>query len=440
MVQRRINSSLVLLLLASALAFLPSLSGVFVYDDFNDIVQNPSAHAETFLARLSGTVRPLLKASYALQDALFGMNAVAFHAVNFALHLLAVLLVFHLIRRFALQAGSIPDRAARLALVTTLLWALHPALSDTVSYVSGRSMGLSSVLLVSALLATTRDVPRRGLAFVFAVLAPLARETALVAPLLLLVWQVTLGRHEVWRQALRRALPLWLGAGLAALVLALMARHRELLAFSVDQRGAMDSLRANVFASLEILRLWVLPWQITILPRQPVIYGWGDPATLIRLTAITLVPLAALLFRRRAPLVAFALLWTLVALLPSNSLIWRVDPVALKPLYLAGLGLSLLLAKALVHLRFGMAIALVLTVGVGTLSFVRAGLYRDEVALFQDAVRQTPDEPRAQLMLGLVLANAGRTDEARAALRRALALDPFDSEAKNALRLLDAGR
>ena len=40
-------------------------------------------------------------------------------------------------------------------------------------------------------------------------------------------------------------------------------------------------------------------------------------------------------------------------------------------------------------------------------------------------------------MLGLALANAGRVAEAREALDKALRLDPFDTEARNAIGLLD---
>jgi tetratricopeptide (TPR) repeat protein len=429
----------------AALAFAPGLWAGFLYDDRRDVVLNPAAAAASFWDRLGGTLRPLVKASYALQDALHGMAPWAFHAVNLALHLIAVVLVFHLVRRACVlaEAGTglqnDPTLPERTALIAAALWAVHPALAETVVYVSGRSAGLSGVLVLGALAAATGARLRPGLAFACALAAPLARETALVAPLLLTVWQVTLDRDRALGQRVRLALPVWAGALLAALVIASLSRHRELIAFSLDQRGPLEALRANLFAVPEILRLWLEPWRISVLPSQPVVHGWTDAPTLLRAAGLVALPVLALACRARAPVAALAVLWTLVALLPTNSLIWRVEPVALRPLYLAGIGLALLLALPLARLRGGGILAGALVLGLGAAAWQRATLYQDEVALFADAARKAPGDARAQLMLGLVLANAGRPEEARAALDAALARDPFLTEAQNALRLLDAG-
>ncbi|OYW60348.1 MAG: hypothetical protein B7Z31_04330 [Rhodobacterales bacterium 12-65-15] len=422
-----------LALAATALAHAPALWGGFLYDDLRDIVANPAAQATTFLERLPHTVRPLLKASYALQDAVHGVNAAAFHAVNIGLHLGAVVLVFLLVRR-GVELAGLEDRANRIAILATLLWSLHPALTDTVSYVSGRSSGLSGLLVLAALVAATGRKARPWLAFLCAALAPLARETALVAPLLLLVFQATVGRGQPG--SLRRAAPVWAGALVAAAVLAAMASHRDLVSFSLTTRGPLDALRANVFALPEALRLWLMPWEISILPRQPVIHGWDDPPTLIRSAALAFVTAAAIALRKRWPVVALAVLWTLMAMLPTNSVIWRVDPLALRPLYLAGIGLALLAALALA--RLPLVLGLAVAAALGTMSWDRATLYQDEVALFADATVKSPNEARTHLMYGLTLANTGQVAEARRVLEQALRLDPFLSEATNALRLLDA--
>jgi len=421
-------------LVATALAHSPAVWGTFLYDDWRDVVENPAAKAATFLNLLSQTVRPLLKASYALQDALHGMNAAAFHGVNIGLHLGAVALVFLLVRRATRLSGR-GDAGERVALLATLLWSLHPALTDTVSYVSGRSAGLSGLLVLAAVMAATAEKPRPLLAFLFAALAPLARETALVAPLLLLAFQITVGRSQSGN--FRRAVPVWIGTCVAGAVLSAMESHRELVSFSLNQREPLDALRANVFAIPEILRLWAMPWDISILPTQPVTHGWSDPPTLIRIAVLTGAAGAALVLRKRAPLLAFAILWTLLAFLPTNSAIWRVDPVAVRPLYLAGIGLSLL--AALVIARLPLALGLVLAAALGMMTWQRATLFQNEVALFVDAAEKAPLDARTHLAHGLVLANAGRVAEARQALEQALRIDPFLTEAENALLLLQAG-
>lgn len=161
------------------------------------------------------------------------MNAVAFHAVNLALHLGAVALVFVLINRALRLSGADDSRANLVAALTTLLWSLHPALTDTVSYVSGRSLGWSGLLVLAAVLAATGDRHRPVLAFACAALAPLTRETALVAPVLLLVFQITVG--HMMPQPVRRSAPVWIGALIAAAILAAMPSHRDLVGFSLDR-------------------------------------------------------------------------------------------------------------------------------------------------------------------------------------------------------------
>lgn len=419
----------------AALCHLPALWGGFVHDDFADVVENPSARAETFFDRLAMMTRPLLKASYAAQDAVHGPIAPAYHAVNLALHLMSVALVLALLQRAARLAGHEVGRAGWIGLLGAALWAVHPASVDTVGQVAGRSAGLSTALILLALWLATG--PKRhpigaGLA---AALAVLARETALVAPLLLLVWQLCLPGDN----GVRRAAPVWIGALVAGAIILALTRHAELVAFSLDQRGPVDALRANLFAVTGMLRLWLMPWQIGAVPSQPVFYGWADPPTLVRLGLLAGTGLAALALRRRWPLVALATLWVGVALLPTNSLIWRVNPVAMRPLYLAGVGLALLLALGLSRQVAGRMLAAVLILGMGVLTWQREQLYSDPVAYFADAVLRAPGEPAPLVLYGLTLANVGRIDEGRAALESALRIDPLDAEAGNALRLLQAG-
>lgn len=420
----------------AALAHLPSLAGPFLYDDWNDVARNPSALAATFWQRLPETLRPLLKASYALQDAWHGPLPALYHAVNIALHAATTCLAFLLIRRALAGRETV-------ALAAAALWALHPAGAETVSYISGRSMGLSVPLMLLALLAATAPgKPRPILAFSCALAAALARETALILPALLLWWQITLEAGMPWRDRIARGAPVWAGAILAAGIILLMPRHVELIGFSTDVRPPLDAVRANLFAIPAMLAYWVEPWRLTVLPEQPLIYGWSDASTWLRMAGFAAAAGLALALRRRAPAAAFAIGWTLLCFMPSNSLIWRIDPVAIRPLYMAGIGPSILLALGLAAWPrgrgAGLAVAAVLALALAWVTQNRSALYADEVALWTDATAKTPEYARAHTERGKALLAAGRNAEARAAIDSALALDPFDIEAANTLRLIDA--
>lgn len=418
------------MLALTALVFANALGAGFVYDDIGDIADNPSARAATFLERLPHTNRPLTKASYALNDAAHGLVPAGYAAVNILLHVLSVAMASLALRR---AFGGSRATAALPAFAAVALWAVHPALTESVSYLSGRSMALSTALMFAALLAATGPRARPLAVFACALLAPVARETALVLPLILLWWAWTIGlpRGRLW--------PAWAGAAMAAALIALMPRHRDLIAFSLDMRDPLTALRGNLAAAAETLAFWFQPWRVTIMPETPLPYGWTEAPTLLPLAGLLCAIALAVALRRRAPQLAFAIGLVLLALAPAQSLLWRADPVALKPLYLAGLGLSLVmvdLAHRAIGPRLTLAIALLIAAPLAWSTHQRNALFASETLLFADAVAHTPQNGRAWIAYGSALMGEGRYGEARQAIEIGLIYDPADQTARNLLELL----
>ena len=76
-----------------------ALRGVFQFDDYNVIVDNPTVHsAAAFVANLPAGIRPVLKLTYLLNWTA-GAGPFGFHLVNISLHAANTLLVFLLARR-----------------------------------------------------------------------------------------------------------------------------------------------------------------------------------------------------------------------------------------------------------------------------------------------------------------------------------------------------
>lgn len=450
---RSVGALLALLALVAAV-LAPVLGAGFVFDDRADAIDNPAATPGGFFAALGVTNRPLLKATYALQRATSGVEPLPFHLVNLVLHLAATAMVCTLVRRWAAgpAAGRAVEPSGLVAWGAAAIWALHPAVVEAVAPVSGRSVLLSTVLLLGAVLLATGDGgvsrPRAAAIALLAFAAPSSRETALVLPALLLLWQATVGAAEPRARRAWRQLPALAGATLAALVLGLGDRQRELVAFSLGQRSALEALRGNLHALFEILGLWIAPDRISADPAAPHELAWSAPATLVRLALLVLVAVGVILFRRRAPRAALAAGWTLLALAPTNSILWRLDPVAPRALYLSSFGivlaLALVAARALAAPRRRPAAAaaataamlVVLALGLGTLArgaHRRAALWAEPAALWADAALKAPERTRPWLNLGIALMVADRLDAAEVALGAALALDPGESRARCAL-------
>jgi len=132
------------------------------------------------------------------------------------------------------------------------------------------------------------------------------------------------------------------------------------------------------------------------------------------------------------------LAWVSASLLPVGAVVF-FDNVALyqeNRAYLAGVGLALALAPAIVRAfdragaRWGTRFAaatVVLAVASGAwLVAARTHVWRDGLALWRDAAAKHPDSGHAHTGMGLAYHAAGRMEEAEAALRESWRLDPTD--------------
>jgi hypothetical protein len=406
--------------------------GTFQFDDFRNVVQDP-ANTDTavLLERLAHGLRPLTRLSYFLDAKLFGVEAAGFLATNLLLHAITVLLVFALARRRLGNPG---------ALVAALVFAVQPANAEVVAYISGRSTGLMTPLLLGGLLLYDEG-KRLGALLLFA-LACLAKEHALVFPALVLVWELT--RPESRPGAVRAALVTTLVvAVVVATVLLGLAGYRTLLQRAFTDRPVVENILVNARAIPQMVSLWGSPWALSAdheFDRRGHVVE-----SIVWLLFLMTAAAAAFAVRRRRPMLALAILWPLIALLPTNSILAKPDVVTEKPLYLAWVGPSIALGAALCALlniarpavmRVTLGLAGLLLCAFVSASVWRASLWRDPVALWTDAVAKAPYKSRCWNNLGMAWLAAQRQSDAVVAFGRAVYLDPTNDQAS--LNLLTA--
>ncbi len=204
--------SRILLALAALAAYASALASGFVWDDHkaiehgrliaslrnlpalfsHDTMFNSDGGAFSRVAQVD-TYRPLTMTTFFVERALFGLRAWAFHLDSLLLHLACVLLLYSVGRRLMSE---------RAALWGALLFAVHPAISEAVHWIDGRSDPLCVLFFLLALGAW---LDGKWLPVVAAVLAAtLCKETAfvLIPPI------IFLGRRRLWPWALGGALGL----------------------------------------------------------------------------------------------------------------------------------------------------------------------------------------------------------------------------------------
>ena len=120
-----------------------------------------------------------------------------------------------------------------------------------------------------------------------------------------------------------------------------------------------------------------------------------------------------------------------LAMLLNANLLPLEAPFAERYVFVSSLGVTALVAAAGDRLaaRTGAAApstvaGVVALVVLAALTIYRSALYRDEIAFTRQWVATSPRHANAQASLGAALARAGRDDEAAAALREAVRLEP----------------
>lgn len=441
-----------LLVAAVLAAYATAFAGTFQFDDFRVIVDNPAVHAwGAWWASMPG-IRPLLKASYTLSWVTGGGAVIAFHLLDVALHAACACLVFEIVRHWT--DGSLvmplarplrPEASLAVPLAVALLFALHPAQTEVVTYVSGRSSGLMATLYLVSLLAWERDraaggVRSLGIASLVAFAGALAtKETAWTLPFALLLIELTRNGGR-WREAWRASRGHFALLGLAALAILALPTYRRMLASAFALRDPLDNLVAQVSAIAYLMANPLLTLHLNIDPVVPRVTGLAWWAVAAALLALLYAGVSGV---RRGLVPGFGLVWLFVHLAPTNSLIARDDLANDRQLALALIGIALAYCS-LVYVRLSSrgfaAVTIALAIVLGTVTALRNLDYRSETALWQASLAAEPRNARAWNNLGIAWREAGRSDEARMAFQRALEIDPAHPQALGNLLGLDAAR
>ncbi len=431
--------------LAAILPYLNSFRGDFQFSDYNVIVLNPAVHSwDGWLNTMSHLgIRPLLKFSYTL-NWISGFGVFGYHLLNVAIHLASSLLVFFLCRRLIQSCPGLTERHGPEvpAALAALLFAVHPVHTEAITYISGRSSSMMALFYLGSLLAYVKGTepgkwPLRFLISpLFFVASVATKEVAVTLPFALLLWDWAVEKKP-WKKMLAQQFIHWV------LLLVLMAvilghpRYLELLLFSSELRGARENLLNQVGGIGYLLSRLVMINRLNIDPHIPAV-ARADYSTFLGLAAFLGLVSAALWNRTRRPWLTFGVLWFFLVLVPSNSVIARLDIVNERHLYLADFGLFLIVGAAAAKQEYfagrnkwaltGVCACLIIL--LGSFTVLRNGEYRTEVAFWESTVRNSPNKARPHNNLGCAYEQAGDVQKAVREYAMAARLNPKDEYAR----------
>jgi tetratricopeptide (TPR) repeat protein len=277
------------------------------------------------------------------------------------------------------------------------------------------------------MLAYLRAAPAWASLALFAA-ACATKETALTLPAALLLCEAASGRPVDWRAVARRQWMHWaLGAALLALAL-LHGRYARFIDVAFSQRSIADNLLSQAQGVGYLVLRILVPYRLNIDPALPALSAW-DGALALQAAGLAALLAIGLISLRARPWLGFGLCWFFLQLLPTNSVVPRIDIANERQLYLALWGLALALAIRL-PARAAKAAAIVLALVLVPLGISRQLEYRTEIALWGASVRAAPWNARAYNNLGYARELDGDLDGAVGAYRQALAFDPANETAR----------
>ncbi|MDT8422071.1 MAG: hypothetical protein RQ754_16710 [Desulfuromonadales bacterium] len=420
--------------------FYPAIFGGFSLADDTTLV-NRLVNLEHFdFSRLffrSGGYyyRPIVSATFYLDQIFWGASAIIMHVENLLLHLLNATLVFAMARRFCTGNARLPNW---LPLLMAIAFALHPITTEAVCWVSGRFDLLATTFVLLSTWLLLRGLERPGLwrllpALLAALLGCLSKETALFffggAVFLIFI------HHRQWLAtplaALRATLPalfLWSGGAVVYLVfrqMALAGRDTGIKAVAKAASG-----QAGLFDWLDQVRIAIKVggfYLKKIFVPYPLNFAITEISGLYQYLGLVFVALCLwLLWRVWQGSMAAAMFWAAVFtgsaafMVVFGKMAWTL--LAERYLYMPAaffvLGwcawgadrrndrlLRLFLLGAVLFVLVGAA-----------LTIERSRLWSDPVALTEDTVAKSPKFVQARKDLANYYFALGRSDEGKALL------------------------
>ena len=431
--------------------------------------------------------RPVVSLTLAINRALGGANVWGYHATNLAIHVLTAWLLFGVVRRTLLLPclrEKFGSASTPLALLAAILWTIHPLQTEAVTYVVQRTESLAGLFYLLTLYCTIRAAtstsassaklssggqpPACGFAgianrqelpataastkpwYIAAIVACLlgmaTKETLVTAPAIVLLYDRAFlagSFREAWRRRYGLYLALAATWGVVAALLISTGFHGGTTGFGVRKFTCWSYLLTQPGVIVHYLRLAFWPTGLCLDYNWPTAHTLGEillpgilVAGLLGLTVWALV---------KRPKWGFLGAWFFVILAPTSSFVPIQDAAFEHRMYLplAAVVTGLVVAGFLAAQYFvrrravslqasavgGGALAMLVGLALGILTFQRNADYRDEMSIWEDTVAKAPDNARAQCNLGTALAGSGRSDEAFAHFQKAVAVQPDYAEA-----------
>jgi protein O-mannosyl-transferase len=423
--------AVLMILVATYVAFARTPSFNFVYDDFQIILYNPRVHSAHFLGSYftrqvweqarSGAgnlYRPLFMTWLLANYKMFGLSPVGWHYTTVLVHLSATLLVYLLADKL-IPENPIP------ALVSMAIFGLHPIHVESVAWISGVTDPLASCFFLGSFLSFILFQEKTGRPFKWLTASLLlyaaalcSKETTVVLPAVIAWYRFCFVRGN--DRALSAA---WIRS-----TATLLTPYFVLMLLYVGIRSIVLHGFAHTISGVPLgTAVLAMPWAIYFYLSQILIPAGLGPfydieyanmlsiMGLVLPSAVLIVLLVLVIWWTRKSklyLILFLAGWFLLTLLPSLGVLImsRYEGVHDRYLYLPSVAIAVLAGYAWGRVFSGTRRSLQISVAASLFSLLifstwrQTEYWKNDLALFTRACAVAPHNPLAKLNLAAELA------------------------------------
>jgi len=484
-----------LILLATIITYANHFGNSFQFDDSHTVTENTYIRdihniplffkdgTTSSILPLNQAYRPLVVTSLSIDYWLGnGYNLFYFHLSTFIFFLLQGILMWLLFRSL-LKKQTSTTAAAYGALMAVAVYLLHPAMAETVNYISARSDVQSTFFVILAfVLYIYSAICRKYFLYLIPVcIGCLAKPTAVMfAPMFfcyVVLFENNFGfntlfkknNHRLYWQAIKQSLP----AFAVCIFMYVFVDKMTPETWIPGGTSATKYLVTQPYVILHYFTTFFAPTSLSADADWKVLSSIWDIRFFAGLLFIALLLLVIIHTSKKTSLrpISFGICWFLLALIPSSSIIPLAEVMNDHRMYFPFVGLAIsiiwsmaLLLKAILPglqknipaYRPILVITVVLILSVfayGTsernkvwhtpeslwkdvtikspnnprgqmnygLTLMAKGKYKEAIRYYQVTLDQTPDYPYAYINMGIAKANIGSTAEAEDMFKQAIA-------------------
>ncbi len=432
-----------------------SFKNSFQFDDIHRIVRNKEIQDFSHIKPTLSGQRWVVRFTLALNYRLGKLNVVGYHIFNIVFHSINGILIYLFVYMLLMKSNSskiiapfLKKRNRKITendfqqisirniyflipLFSALLFIVHPIQTESVTYIISRTEILATFFFLIGVIfymkaSSTRYPVRRFIFYLIVVISFLlgleSKEYVAILPFLLLLLDYFFFGAASFRLWIKRVKKFAIPIGILLLMnvcflvaLSHTYKGETSAGFSVYNISHHSYLMTQFNVVIHYIRLLFIPANLNLDYDFPIKNSFWQYPTYLSFSILLALLIFAILIARKHKLFSFFILWFFITVAPSAGIIPIADVVFEHRLYLPSIGYCVILVllinklfsfqwmrQRVLRYKLTYAVPILLLVVYSTQTYLRNLIWKDEVTLWGDVVKKSPNKARPHNNLGKI--------------------------------------